>query len=67
MKKIFVAGGSGMLGTVFYEVFKNDYHLKITDRDVNDHWVEYLDFNNNNEYKKKVLSLIQIFYFILVH
>ena len=32
MKKIFVAGGSGMLGTAFYEVFKNDYHLKITDK-----------------------------------
>ena len=34
MKKIFVAGGSGMLGTAFYEVFKNDYHLKITDKAV---------------------------------
>tara|TARA_Y100000768_G_C23897759_1_gene643500 strand:+ start:248 stop:1147 length:900 start_codon:yes stop_codon:yes gene_type:complete len=54
MKKIFIAGGSGMLGTAFYEVFKNDYNLKITDKDLNDKWVDYLDFNNENEYKKMV-------------
>ena len=28
MKKIFIAGGSGMLGTAFYEVFKNDHKIK---------------------------------------
>ena len=54
MKKIFIAGGSGMLGTAFYEVFKNDFNLKITDKDLNDKWVDYLDFNNENEYKKIV-------------
>ena len=41
-----------MLGSAFYEVFKNDYNLKITDKDLNDNWVDYLDFNNENEYKK---------------
>ncbi len=54
MKKIFIAGGSVMLGTAFYEVFKNDFNLKITDKDLNDKWVDYLDFNNENEYKKIV-------------
>ena len=49
-----IAGGSGMLGTAFYEVFKNDFNLRITDKDLNDKWVDYLDFNNENEYKKIV-------------
>ena len=54
MKKIFIAGGSGMLGTAFHKVFKDDYNLKVTDKDLNDNWVDYLDFNDVNEYKRQV-------------
>ncbi len=56
MKRIFIAGGSGMLGSAFYEIFKNEYHLKITDKDLNEKWVDFLDFNNEIEYKKNVID-----------
>jgi|TARA_B110000003_G_scaffold176143_1_gene175615 dTDP-4-dehydrorhamnose reductase len=54
MKKIFMSGCGGMLGDAFYNIFKNSYELKCTDIDVNEHWIEYLDFRNLEEYKKSV-------------
>ena len=53
-KKIFIAGGGGMLGEGFYQVFKNDYELKITDIDTNESWISYLDFRDLDEYRKQV-------------
>ncbi len=44
-KKIYIAGAGGMLGEAFYQVFKKDYNLKLTDKDVNEEWISKLDFN----------------------
>jgi dTDP-4-dehydrorhamnose reductase len=50
MKKIFIAGGGGMLGEAFYQKFKNEYQLLVTDKDVNEDWISYLDFRNYDDY-----------------
>ncbi len=50
-EKIFLSGVGGMLGEAFYEVFKKKYELKCTDIDVNEDWLEYLDFRDSNEYE----------------
>jgi dTDP-4-dehydrorhamnose reductase len=56
MKKIFIAGSGGMLGEAFYKVFKEDYALKLTDKDVNENWLSFLDFRNLAEYRKQVIE-----------
>ena len=53
-KKVYIAGCGGMLGEAFYSVFSQDYELKCTDIDVNDDWLEYLDFRDYDLYKKEV-------------
>ena len=40
-----------MLGEAFYEVFKKNYDLKCTDIDVNEDWLEHLDFCDSDKYK----------------
>ena len=50
-KKIFLSGAGGMLGEAFYEIFKKNYELKCTDIDVNEVWLEYLDFCDSDKYK----------------
>jgi len=54
MKKIFMSGCGGMLGDAFHSVFQDDYELKCTDIDLNEDWLEYLDFRNLDEYSKSV-------------
>jgi dTDP-4-dehydrorhamnose reductase len=54
MKKIFMSGCGGMLGDAFYNVFKDTYKLKCTDIDVNEEWLEFLDFRDLAEYSKSV-------------
>lgn len=53
-KKIFIAGAGGMLGEAFYKVFRDDYKLKCTDKDVNESWLSYLDFRDFEQYKEQV-------------
>lgn len=53
-KKIYLAGAGGMLGDAFYRIFKEDYILKCTDKDVNADWLSFLDFRNFENYKKDV-------------
>lgn len=53
-KRIYIAGAGGMLGEALYKVFKNDYKLKCTDKDVNDDWISFLDFRNNLSYQHDV-------------
>jgi dTDP-4-dehydrorhamnose reductase len=53
-KKIYIAGCGGMLGEAFYHQFKHDYHLKCTDKDVNEDWLTFLDFRDVVAYKKEV-------------
>jgi dTDP-4-dehydrorhamnose reductase len=54
MRKIYIAGCGGMLGEAFYKQFSSHYELKCTDIDVNDNWLEYLDFRNYQDYKEDV-------------
>ncbi|MES2590486.1 MAG: NAD(P)-dependent oxidoreductase [Bacteroidota bacterium] len=56
MKKIFIAGGGGMLGEAFYQQFKDSYVLKCTDKDVNEEWLSFLDFRDLDEYSNQVLN-----------
>ncbi|WP_442587824.1 SDR family oxidoreductase [Pedobacter sp. AW31-3R] len=55
-KRIYIAGCGGMLGEGFYRVFKQDYQLKCTDKDVNEKWLSYLDFRNFEKYRNDVLN-----------
>jgi len=56
MKKIFIAGGGGMLGEAFYQKFKNEYEILITDKDVNEDWITHLDFRNYDDYLSSVVK-----------
>ncbi len=49
-KKIYMAGCGGMLGEAFYHCFKVDYDLKCTDIDVNEDWLQNLDFRDYDKY-----------------
>lgn len=51
-----MAGCGGMLGEAFYENFKNDFELKCTDKDVNEDWLSFLDFRDNDAYVNDVES-----------
>jgi dTDP-4-dehydrorhamnose reductase len=53
-KKIYIAGAGGMLGQAFYRIFKDDYEIKCTDKDVNESWLSFLDFRDFQNYKKDV-------------
>ncbi len=55
-KKIYMAGAGGMLGEAFHKVFKSQYKLKCTDIDVNESWLNYLDFTDRDKYIKDVES-----------
>ncbi|HEY0771254.1 MAG TPA: sugar nucleotide-binding protein, partial [Sphingobacteriaceae bacterium] len=54
MKKIYIAGAGGLLGEAFHRVFKDDYEIKCTDKDVNADWLSFLDFRDFNNYKRDV-------------
>src|SRR5947209_20048848 len=54
--EIYMAGSGGMLGEAFYRVFKEDFQLKCTDKDVNESWLSYLDFRDYDSYKKDVFD-----------
>lgn len=63
MKKIYMAGVGGMLGEAFYKQFKNGYKLKCSDIDVNEEWLSYLDFRDEQNYRKEVLEFNPDFLF----
>ena len=50
-----MAGVGGMLGEAFYKQFSNNYLLKCSDIDVNEKWLSYLDFREEDNYRKDVL------------
>lgn len=56
MKKIYMSGCGGMLGEAFYSQFKDDYHLKCTDIDVNEKWLSYCDIKDLKEYFSQVMD-----------
>ena len=49
-KKLFLSGVGGMLGEAFYKVFSKNYDLKCTDINVNEEWLEHLDFRDAEKY-----------------
>jgi dTDP-4-dehydrorhamnose reductase len=53
-KKIYIAGCGGMLGEAFYLQFKDEFEIRCTDKDVNETWLDYLDFRDFEAYKKDV-------------
>lgn len=53
-QKIYIAGSGGMLGDAFYKVFSQQYDLKCTDIDVNDDWLQFLDFRRFDAYMQDV-------------
>jgi dTDP-4-dehydrorhamnose reductase len=55
-KKIYMAGVGGMLGEAFYQMFKDDYEIKCTDKDVNEDWLSFMDFRDCEAYKKDVFD-----------
>ena len=54
MKKVYIAGCGGMLGEAFYHSFKGDYTLKCSDIDLNEDWIQYLDFRDLASYEQQV-------------
>lgn len=54
--KIYIAGCGGMLGEAFHRVFKEEYALKCTDKDVNEDWLSFLDFRDRDAYRADVIS-----------
>ncbi len=55
-KKIYMAGVGGMLGEAFYQVFKDSYELKCSDKDVNEDWLTFLDFRDSTKYRDEVIQ-----------
>ena len=53
-KKFYIAGCGGMLGEAFYKKFKDDFDIKCTDIDLNESWLTYLDFRDDEAYRKDV-------------
>ena len=45
-----------MLGEAFYKKFKKDCDLKCTDIDINENWLSYLDFRDEETYRKDVTT-----------
>lgn len=56
MERVYMAGCGGMLGQAFYEEFAPVADLRCTDIDVNDDWLDYLDFRDLEAYRKDVLA-----------
>jgi dTDP-4-dehydrorhamnose reductase len=51
-----MAGAGGMLGEAFYQVFRDDFEIKCTDKDVNADWLSFLDFRDLEKYRADVRS-----------
>jgi len=54
MKRLYIAGCGGMLGQAFYEEFGRDAELRCTDIDVNEEWLDHLDFRDFDAYRDDV-------------
>ena len=54
MTKIYIAGCGGMLGEAFHKQFKDEHELRCTDIDLNESWLQYLDFRDAAAYRADV-------------
>ncbi len=64
-EKIYLAGCGGMLGEAFFSVFNDVYDLKCTDIDLNETWLDYLDFRNFQDYRNDVIKFAPDYLFHL--
>lgn len=53
-KRIYMAGSGGMLGEAFHEIYGKNNILRCTDKDVNDYWLNFLDFRDDGAYMSDV-------------
>jgi len=53
-KKIYIAGGGGMLGEAFYKIFGERNQLLCSDIDLNEDWISFLDFRDSDAYIRDV-------------
>lgn len=56
MNRVYIAGCGGMLGHAFHEEFSRAADLRCTDIDVNEDWLDYLDFRDFDRYREDVLA-----------
>jgi dTDP-4-dehydrorhamnose reductase len=63
--KIYVAGCGGMLGQAFRQVFGARHELRCTDKDVNEAWLDFLDFRDRDAYRRDVHAFSPEFLFHL--
>jgi dTDP-4-dehydrorhamnose reductase len=54
MSRVYIAGCGGMLGRAFYEEFSSRAESRCTDIDVNEEWLDYLDFRDLDAYRTDV-------------
>lgn len=45
-----------MLGEAFYREFKDEFDVKVTDIDLNEPWISFLDFRDFDSYRKDVIA-----------
>lgn len=64
-KKIYIAGCGGMLGEAFYKVYRKSYTLNCSDIDLNETWLNKLDFRNKSDYVDDVINFKPDFLFHL--
>ena len=49
-----MAGAGGMLGEAFYKVFSVEFDVRVTDIDVNEPWISFIDFRDLDSYSADV-------------
>lgn len=52
--RLYVAGSGGMLGEAFHRMARNEDVLRFTDKDVNEPWLDFLDFRDFDAYRADV-------------
>jgi len=56
MKRIFVTGCGGMVGSSLHNYFKEKYECKFTDKDLNEDWLEFLDVRDLQDVRKQIIK-----------
>jgi dTDP-4-dehydrorhamnose reductase len=54
VERVYIAGCGGMLGQAFHEEFSRHFDVRCTDIDVNEEWLDYLDFRDLAAYRADV-------------
>ena len=56
INKVYIAGCGGMLGDAFYKIFSKKFIVKCSDKEVNEKWIDKLDFTNFEKYESEVIN-----------